>query len=158
MRNRWWHLGELFWAAINGNVNWDNIRRLWSEIGQMLEELATGGVKGDKGDKGDTGATGPQGPKGDTGPQGPEGPSWTLTVADADADFNDTTRITFIGADVDSGGGSGEVEVTVQDSIVPTLIASGDKFTVPAGKQMLFAVPIDVQGILEVNGMLVEVA
>lgn len=45
----------------------------------------------------------------------------------------------------------------VPPSFMPTLIAAGDTFTVPANKQGLFAVTIDVQGTLDVVGTLAGV-
>lgn len=42
-------------------------------------------------------------------------------------------------------------------AMVPTYIASGDTFTVPIYRQALFTMPIDVVGILVVDGYLVEV-
>lgn len=47
------------------------------------------------------------------------------------------------------GGGGG--------GMVPTYIAPGETFTVPANKQALFAIGIDNEGILEVDGVLIEV-
>ena len=130
MRMRWSALGSAIWEMIKGRPNWDNLQRLWHEIGQMLEELATGGVKGDKGD------TGPAGPAGADGQGVPTGGTigqhlikasivdydtkwvdppeeWYLTVASADWEWMGATRITFYGATVGPGGGSGEVAVTV---------------------------------------------
>jgi hypothetical protein len=39
----------------------------------------------------------------------------------------------------------------------PTLIESGESFIVPTNRQVLFAVPIVVEGILIVNGVLISV-
>lgn len=196
MRSRWSALGSAIWEMIKGRPNWDNLQRLWHEVGQMLEELATGGVKGDKGDTGATGPAGPQGPKGDPGEQGPQGETgpagaqgdpgpgvasggttgqhlvkasdtdydtaWTdvpdmLTVSDGATDWYDTTRIQFDGAGVASGGGSGEVVVTVESQFPPLVIAAGETYTVPENRQVLFTMPIDVEGMLNVEGFLVEV-
>lgn len=41
--------------------------------------------------------------------------------------------------------------------MVPYFIASGDTFTVPEFKQALFAMTIDVEGVLDVSGVLIEV-
>ena len=50
-----------------------------------------------------------------------------------------------------------EVEVKGGSAAVPTLIASADTFTVPANSQSLYAETIDVEGILDLDGVLVEV-
>ncbi len=42
--------------------------------------------------------------------------------------------------------------------MVPTLLAAADTFIIPVGKQALFAMLIDVEGILDVEGYLIEVA
>lgn len=42
-------------------------------------------------------------------------------------------------------------------TMVPYYIAPGDTFIVPIYKQALFAMTIDVEGILEVNGYLIQV-
>lgn len=46
---------------------------------------------------------------------------------------------------------------TGSDSFVPLFIASGFTFTVPQYKQALFGTPIDVEGVLNIDGMLIEV-
>lgn len=43
------------------------------------------------------------------------------------------------------------------NAMVPTFIASSETFTVPADRQALFAMPIDNEGVLDVEGFLVEV-
>lgn len=43
------------------------------------------------------------------------------------------------------------------DAFVPYFIAAGETFTVPEFKQALFAMTIDVEGILTVDGYLIEV-
>lgn len=45
------------------------------------------------------------------------------------------------------------------DSQTPTLIASGETFTVAANKQVLFSEPIELDGtaVLDVEGLLIEV-
>lgn len=49
------------------------------------------------------------------------------------------------------GGGSGG------DGQVPTLIPEGETYTVLENRQVLFNIPIDVQGDLVVNGFLIQV-
>lgn len=56
------------------------------------------------------------------------------------------------GGSSSAGGGS-----TVGAAFVPTLIPEGSTFTVPANQQALFALTIDVQGDLVVDGDLVGV-
>lgn len=46
---------------------------------------------------------------------------------------------------------------TSAGEMVPYFIASGDTFTVPVFKQALYAMEIDNEGTLEVNGFLLEV-
>lgn len=42
-------------------------------------------------------------------------------------------------------------------AMVPTYIDPAETFTVPANRQALFTVPIDNEGILDVDGVLEEV-
>lgn len=41
--------------------------------------------------------------------------------------------------------------------MVPTFIAAGETFTVPTNRQALYAMPIDNEGILIVDGFLINV-
>lgn len=63
------------------------------------------------------------------------------------------------GANTDGLAEAGNLYFTTdraaQAAIAPTLVAA--TFTVPTGKQTLFALPIEVDGTLEVDGALVEV-
>jgi hypothetical protein len=43
------------------------------------------------------------------------------------------------------------------DSFVPTLIASDETWTLPEDRQATFAHPIDVQGTMILDGVLIEV-
>lgn len=45
----------------------------------------------------------------------------------------------------------------LNDAFTPTLIPDGETFTVPADKQVLFAVPIEIDGGLIIEGALLEV-
>jgi len=47
--------------------------------------------------------------------------------------------------------------VSATGALVPTFIASGDTYTVPANRQALFATNIDNEGILDLEGVLIEV-
>jgi hypothetical protein len=42
---------------------------------------------------------------------------------------------------------------------VPTVLADGDRFLVPAGKQVLYAQPIQLEGdaVIQIDGALIEV-
>ena len=40
---------------------------------------------------------------------------------------------------------------------VPLVIAAGEKFTVMDNTQVLWSLPVDVEGVLEINGAFVEV-
>ena len=42
-------------------------------------------------------------------------------------------------------------------AMTPTKVASGDTFTVPADTQLLFSEEIDLEGDLDLDGVLVEV-
>jgi hypothetical protein len=42
-------------------------------------------------------------------------------------------------------------------AFVPTFIADDETFTVPANRQALFAIDIDNEGTLEINGFLIQV-
>ena len=53
-----------------------------------------------------------------------------------------------------AGGGSGNTSVT---SPMPTLINSGETYYVTANHQGLYSVPIEINGALEVDGVLVQV-
>jgi hypothetical protein len=46
---------------------------------------------------------------------------------------------------------------TSGDGMMPTLITSGDVFTVPANRQGLSAMPVDVEGWLIIDGYFIEV-
>jgi hypothetical protein len=52
-----------------------------------------------------------------------------------------------------SGGGS-----TAWSGFMPTLIADDESLVVPANTQALFSLPITVDGVLEIDGFLVEVS
>ena len=54
---------------------------------------------------------------------------------------------------VAGGGGGGNLEIT---SPMPTLINSGETYYVTANHQGLFSVPIEINGALEVDGVLVQ--
>lgn len=43
------------------------------------------------------------------------------------------------------------------DAIVPVYINVATTFTVPQGKQMLYGTPIEVNGVLVLDGLLIEV-
>ncbi len=69
----------------------------------------------------------------------------------------------FLSSD-DSGGGDGGETLLINNSnsdegggMVPYFIALNDIFTVPEFKQALFQMTIDVEGILEVDGFLIQV-
>lgn len=55
---------------------------------------------------------------------------------------------------VGGGGGSGGGN---QTPYVPTVIPDGQTFTVPEDTQVLWAVPIDVEGTLDIQGSFVMV-
>lgn len=56
------------------------------------------------------------------------------------------------------GGASPSVGIVITDfAMTPTLIAAGETFLVPADKQALWAVPIVVDGTLDIEGSLVQV-
>ena len=55
-------------------------------------------------------------------------------------------------SDISNGGGIGN-----SVAIMPTYIATGQSYTVQANFQGLYSVPIEIDGALEVNGVLVEV-
>jgi hypothetical protein len=59
-------------------------------------------------------------------------------------------------------GGGGGIDITIVNTAIlgamtPTLIPDGETFTVPLNKQVLWNDPIDVEGILDVNGTLAYV-
>ena len=55
----------------------------------------------------------------------------------------------------DANGAKGWTDIT--NALPPTFIASGESYTVPANRQALFTLPIDVEGELALDGALVEV-
>jgi hypothetical protein len=63
------------------------------------------------------------------------------------------------GITIDTTTTPGSIIITAASgtTMVPTLIESGDTFTVPAKKQALYALSIDVEGTLDVEGALVPV-
>lgn len=66
-----------------------------------------------------------------------------------------------ISSDGDSGGDAisipGAAGEDGVNGMVPYFIATGEVFTVPEFKQALFSINIDNEGILEVDGFLIEV-
>lgn len=80
--------------------------------------------------KGSGGTQGPQGAQGAAGPQGTSGAQGSAGAQGAQGSFG---------------------------PYVPTFIASGDTFTVPAFQQALWAFTIDNEGTIVVDGELVEV-
>lgn len=78
--------------------------------------------------------------------------------------INQTLQQLFLGVgDSDGSGGGGEslipgpAGVAGQNGMVPYYIAPTEKFNVPIYKQALFAMNIDNEGILEIDGFLIEV-
>jgi hypothetical protein len=55
------------------------------------------------------------------------------------------------------GGSAGAGSGGAIANYTPTFVPEGQSFTVPANTQVLFAVPIDVEGNLIIEGVLVEV-
>jgi hypothetical protein len=53
--------------------------------------------------------------------------------------------------------GTGNASDASSDAFVPVFLAAGETFTVPENKQALFAMPIDNEGTLIVDGYLVWV-
>jgi hypothetical protein len=53
--------------------------------------------------------------------------------------------------------GDGSQGPALGAGMVPTFIAAGETFMVPANRQALFTMAIDNEGILDVEGFLVEV-
>lgn len=127
---------------------------------------------GARGARGESGPPGPVGPEGEVGPMprhewrfdfgqaqlrferpGVDGrPVWGQWSEDlrgppgGGGGFGGTTVIHQSG-----GGGTGNA------AGVPLHIAAGETFTAPANQQTLFAMPILVEGILDIEGFLVEV-
>lgn len=56
-----------------------------------------------------------------------------------------------------SGGGGGGSTSTGFATFTPIVISAGETFTVPANTQMLYSVPIEVEGTLVIEGELVHV-
>jgi len=74
------------------------------------------------------------------------------------ADVDDSDR--FNGSFLQWVEGAGQylaVSIANSGAFTPTYIASNSQFTVPTNTQVLFAEPIDVEGVLNVDGTLVEV-
>lgn len=78
-----------------------------------------------------------------------------LEVADLATSESDSTLV--LRPDGTGGVAWGEETSSAAGGFVPTLIPSGETFTVPEDYQALFALMIDVQGTLVVDGFLVEV-
>src|SRR5690606_11973766 len=124
----------------------------------LAGQMGPRGPQGDKGDPGDTGPAGPagadgasayalavaagffegtleewlaslKGDKGDTGEQGPQGPQGPQGLPG-------------------TGGGT--------DAFVPFFIPAGETFVVPENRQAAYFHPIEVEGALEVDGMLID--
>ncbi len=94
---------------------------------------------------------GPQGPKGDEGPEGPQGPQGREGIPGRNG-FGGGGGPGPQGAQGAPGGGTGGGA-----SGVPLFIASGTTYTVPANQQVLFSMPLDCEGILDIEGFFVQV-
>jgi hypothetical protein len=143
------------------------------------------GPEGPQGPQGDRGSDGRDGVDGELGAQGPQGPQGRIGPMPKHEWISDT-RLRFEiapgkwGATVDlrgpqgspghvhvSGGGGGGAGPqgpqgaagagTGGDGSVPYFIADGDTFTVPVYRQSLFGMLIDCEGIIDIDGYLVEV-
>lgn len=79
-----------------------------------------------------------------------------ITVPTSEGDLN---IVAGDGITIDTTSSPGSIIITASSggTMVPTLIAAGDTFTVPVNKQALFKLPITVEGDLIVRGDLLEV-
>lgn len=86
-----------------------------------------------------------------------------LTITGANTIINNPTNFILLDSGSDDGGGGGDIGppgvagADGANGMVPYFIASGETFTVPEFKQALFAMNIDNEGILDVEGFLIEV-
>lgn len=86
-----------------------------------------------------------------------------LTITGANTIVNNPTNFILLDSGSDDGGGGGDIGppgvagADGANGMVPYFIASGETFTVPEFKQALFAMNIDNEGILDVEGFLIEV-
>jgi hypothetical protein len=76
--------------------------------------------------------------------------------------INETIQLlSLITGDSDGGGGGdtipGPKGEAGENGMVPYYISPSEKFTVPIYKQALFSMNIDNEGMLEINGFLIEV-
>lgn len=96
-----------------------------------------------------------------TGAHRLDGPEHTATLDATNLDASDTAHglLPKLSGDVDEvlrGDGTWGAS-TSPGGMVPYFIASADTFTVPLDYQALYAIPIDVDGTLAINGILAEV-
>lgn len=132
------------------------------------------GLNGKAGDRGPKGDKGDKGEKGERGPQGPTGPppehEWQETKLRFRKPDGDWGKAVDLKGPPGRGGalvpipGLTEAEVIAlieqyagSAQFTPTYIAPGETFTVPANKQVLYAIDIVNEGNLVVNGDLVRV-
>jgi hypothetical protein len=130
----------------------------WLE--SLLGPTGPTGATGAQGPVGPTGATGPAGAAGADGANGADGApgadgasAYDIAVADGFVGTEAEWLASLVGpqgpqGEPGAGGGT--------DAFVPFLIPDGETFVVPANRQAAFFEPIDVEGALEVDGLLFD--
>jgi hypothetical protein len=153
-------------AAFRGAVS-----RMDAALLRESEPAVVRGADGAQGERGPKGDRGPRGEPGDVGPtprhrwvsagpgkgdtalqfeQGPDRDSWGKAVdLKGEPGFAGAAAIVRLPATPTVVQGTG--------GFVPTRIRAGTIFVVPEDTQALFSAPIDVEGGLEIDGMLIEV-
>lgn len=158
------------------------LRKDFARLRAQTEQL----TDGEQGPKGETGEQGPPGPKGDAGPKGDKGDlgpmpkhQWKGTQVrfeKPDGKWGPWVELEGAPGAIVVGGGGGAAVPGPQGPAgamgatgaagpagpagpvgVPYFIPDGDTFVVPENQQCLSAMDITIDGILQVDGFLVEV-
>lgn len=143
--------GESYVAILDGTNNQPDISpTYWRKI---VEKGATGST-GAAGAAGADGAPGPAGADGATGPQGPPGADGAPGMDGATGATGAAGPTGATGPQGPAGTGTG---TATDRSALPYYIAAGETFTVPLYQVCVQAAFCDNEGLIVIDGMLVEV-
>lgn len=115
-----------------------------------------------RGERGERGPQGPPGPKGDKPAHEWQGTA--LRFEEPSGEWGELVELRGPRGERGGFGGGGSTTIINQGgggtgnaSFVPTIIRAGDTFTVPIDTQVLWSSDIDIEGILEIDGLFIQV-